>query len=344
MASLFCLPEVTAVFARRLHIPPALGLVAIVAIVAAACGGSASPTQTLTPVASPSASTAGSAVETPTNAAGQSVAATPSSTGLPDFAHVYLLVLENHEAGAIVGSASAPYINSLIAKYGLATNYTGVSHPSQPNYIALFSGSTQGIADDGVHTLSAANLVDQLETKGKTWNVFAQDYPGGCYAGTTNSGSGDGIGAAGSYARKHDPAISFTDIASNPARCARISSLANFDPAAGNFELIVPNDCNDMHSCSIATGDAFLKTFVPRITGSPAFAHSVLFITFDEGTSDVGGGGRVATIVVSPLTPAGFTSATAYNHYSILRTVEDAWGLGCLGKACGVTDMGAFFK
>ncbi len=219
-----------------------------------------------------------------------------------------------------------------------------MTHPSQPNYIALFSGSTQGIADDGVHTISATNLVDQLETKGKTWSVFAQDYPGGCYTGSTKSGSGDGIGAAGYYARKHDPAISFTDIASNPARCARISSLAAFDPAAGNFELIVPNDCNDMHSCSTATGDAFLKAFVPRITGSPDFANSVLFITFDEGTSDIGGGGRVATIVVSPLTPAGFTSATAFSHYSILRTIEDAWGLGCLGKACSATDMGAFFK
>jgi phosphatidylinositol-3-phosphatase len=348
LASIVVQPEVTAVIVRHPLLPPALGLLAIVAVVAAACGGSAASTAmstaTSTPAASPSASIAGSASKSPTNSAGQSVAAVPSSTGLPDFAHVYLLILENHEAGSIVGSASAPYINGLFARYGLATNYTGVSHPSQPNYIALFSGSTQGIADDGVHTLSATNLVDQLETKGKTWNVFAQDYPGGCYAGTTSSGSGDGIGAAGSYARKHDPAISFTDIASNPARCARISSLAGFDPAAGNFELIVPNDCNDMHSCSVATGDAFLKTFVPRITGSPAFADSVLFITFDEGTSDIGGGGRVATVVVSPLTPAGFTSATAYSHYSILRTIEDAWGLGCLGKACGATDMGAFFK
>ena len=338
---------------RRPQMPPAFGLLAIVALVAAACGGGGGATSTprSTPAASPSSSIAGSAVETPTSSVetptispGQSAAATPGSAGLPDFAHVYLLVLENHEAGSIVGSASAPYLNGLIARYGLATNYTGVSHPSQPNYIALFSGSTQGIADDGVHTLSTTNLVDQLETKGKTWNVFAQDYPGGCYAGTTNSGSGDGVGAAGSYARKHDPAISFTDIASNPTRCARISSLAGFDPAAGDFQLIVPNDCNDMHSCSVATGDAFLKTFVPRITGSPAFADSVLFITFDEGTSDIGGGGLVATVVVSPLTPAGFTSATAYSHYSILRTIEDAWGLGCLGKACSATDMGAFFN
>jgi phosphatidylinositol-3-phosphatase len=344
LASIVPQPEVTAVIVRRPQMQPALGLVAIVAVLAAACGGSATSTQPSSSASSPSASVAGSAFETPTNSAGQSAAVASSSTGLPDFAHVYLLVLENHEAGSIVASASAPYINSLIARYGLATDYTGVSHPSQPNYIALFSGSTQGITDDGVHTLSATNLVDQLETKGKTWNVFAQDYPGGCYAGTTNSGSGDGIGVAGSYARKHDPAISFTDIASNPTRCARISSLASFDPAAGNFELIVPNDCNDMHSCSIATGDAFLKTFVPRITSSPAFADSVLFITFDEGTSDIGGGGLVATVVVSPLTSAGFTSATAYSHYSILRTIEDAWGLGCLGKACSATNMGAFFK
>jgi hypothetical protein len=257
---------------------------------------------------------------------------------------VYVLVMENHEYSSVVGSGSAPYLNSLIGKYGLATDYTGVGHPSEPNYIALFSGSTQGVADDGTHNLSATNLADQLEAKGKTWSVFVQDYPGGCFNGSSSGGTGEGIGTAGNYARKHNPAISFTDISSSPSRCARIANFGNFNPAAADFELIVPNDCNDMHSCSIATGDAFLQTFVPRITSSPAFANSALFITFDEGTSSIGGGGRVATVVISSLTRAGFTSATPHDHYSILRTVEDAWGLGCLAKACSAANMGEFFK
>ena len=154
----------------------------------------------------------------------------------------------------------------------------------------------------------------------------------------------DATGSPGTYARKHNPAISFTDIATNPSRCAQISDLSTFDPGAASFELIVPNECNDMHSCPVSTGDAFLRAFVPRITSSPAFAGSVLFITTDEGTTNTGGGGQVATIVASPMVHAGFTSPAPYDHYSLLRTIEDSWGLGCLGQACAATDMAAFFR
>jgi Phosphoesterase family. len=255
-----------------------------------------------------------------------------------------LLVLENEEYASLVGSADAPYLNGLIAKYGLASNYYGVAHPSQPNYLALFSGSTQGVTDDGNHDLTGTNLADQLDAAHKTWSVFAQDYPGGCFAGATKGGAGEGIGAAGSYARKHNPAISFTAISSNPSRCARIANFAAFDPAAADFELIAPNQCNDMHSCPIATGDAFLSTFVPRITSSPAFADSVLFITTDEGKSDSGGGGQVVTVVISPLGKTGFTSAMRHDHYSLLHTIENSWGLSCLAQSCSANDMAEFFK
>jgi hypothetical protein len=295
------------------------------------------------------AACAGVTVESPTTSSsttspspGSTVAAATAS-GLSSFSHVYLIILENEEYGSLVGSPDAPYFNSLIASYGLATNYFGVAHPSQPNYLALFSGSTQGVTDDSNHDVSATNLADQLEAKGKTWAVFAQDYPGDCYTGATKGGKGEGIGAAGSYARKHNPAISFTDISSNPTRCARITNLAAFDPAAANLELIIPNQCNDMHSCPISAGDAFLQAFVPRITSSAAFAGSVLFITFDEGDSNLGGGGHIATLVVSPLVKAGFQSSTMHDHYSLLRTIEDAWGLGCLGQACSANDMAEFF-
>jgi phosphatidylinositol-3-phosphatase len=269
--------------------------------------------------------------------------ASATQAALPQFAHIYVLVLENEEYGSLVGSAKAPFLNGLIAKYGLAMNYNAVAHPSQPNYVALFSGSTQGLADDASHDLPGTNLADQLAAHAKSWAVYAQDYPGNCFTGATNDGSGEGIGSAGTYVRKHNPAISFTDIATDPARCARIMDLSQFDPAATDFSLIVPNECNDMHSCSVSIGDAFLQAFVPRITGSQAFNNSVLFITTDEGTSSKGGGGRVATVVVSPLVSAGFTTAALYDHYSLLRTIEDSWGLGCLGQACSSDNMGEFF-
>jgi acid phosphatase len=266
--------------------------------------------------------------------------ATASGSAVPAFAHVWVLVLENASFATLVGGSADPYYHSLIASYGQATNYFAVGHPSQPNYVALFSGSTQGITDDGTHDISAANLADQLQAHGKTWRVYEQDYPGGCYAGSGSSGPSEGFGVPGSYARKHDPAISFDDVRSDPSRCASITSLAGFDPAAANFELIVPNTCNDMHSCPLATADAFLSAFVPVITASPAFGNSVLFITTDEGTGD----NRVSTLVVSPLAKPGFSSSVRHDHYSLLRTIEDAWGLGCLGQACKTNDMSEFFS
>lgn len=219
----------------------------------------------------------------PTGVPGTTAPSTPTSppgAGLPDFRHIYLLVLENQEYGSIVGNASAPYVNSLIARYGLATAYAAVVHPSEPNYLALFSGSTQGVTDDGVHDLAGSNLADQLDAHGRSWRVFAQNVPGGCHTGASASGGADG---SGTYARKHEPAISFSDIRANATRCGYIADFSHFDPSSADFELIVPNMCNDMHDCSVSSGDAFLRSFVPRIIDSPAFEDSVLFITWDEG-------------------------------------------------------------
>jgi hypothetical protein len=265
-----------------------------------------------------------------------------SSRAIPSLSHIYVIVMENHEYGSIVGNASAPYINSLISRYGLATDYHAVSHPSEPNYLALFSGSTQGVTDDGVHSLAGRNLADQLAAKGKTWRVFAQNVPLGCYNGTTSSGGADG---AGTYARKHEPAISFTNIRTSAVRCARITNFAHFDPAAANFEFIVPNMCNDMHDCSVATGDTWLKGFVPKIlTFLSSHPAGVLILTWDEGSTSLGGGGKVATLVIGPRARAGYRSAIAHNHYSLLRTVENAWGLGCLNHTCQANDLREFFR
>jgi acid phosphatase len=272
------------------------------------------------------------------------VAPTPAdaATAVPSFRHIYLIVMENHEYGSIVGSSHAPYLNSLIRRYGLATNYHGVAHPSEPNYLALFGGSTFSIRDDGTHTISARNLADQLEAHGRTWHVYAQDLPARCSTASAAYGGVDLVGRPGWYARKHEPAISFADIAST-SRCARITRLSGFSPTAASFELIVPNMTDDMHDGSIAEGDAFLRAFVPRITSSAAFADSLLLITWDEGTTSIGGGGHVATLVISPRVPAGRRSSISHSHYSLLRTIEDAWGLGCLAWTCAANDLREFF-
>ncbi len=258
---------------------------------------------------------------------------------MPVFKHIYVIVMENKAYSSIVGSKQAPYLNSLIARYGLATNFYAETHPSEPNYIALTSGGLQGTNSDGHYNLSAPNLFDQIEAAGKTWHVYAQGYPGGCFAGSISAVVVDGPGEAGEYVRKHNPAISYASIGHDPVRCARITHLTGFDPAAADFEFIVPNQINDMHSSSVAAGDAFLKVFVPQITESAAFTGSMVFITWDEGSGPINGGGHIATIALSPGMTPGYRSSTAYTHYSMLRTIEQAWGLPYLGEAATASTM-----
>ncbi len=245
--------------------------------------------------------------------------------------------MENHGLSGILGNGAAPYLNSLIARYGLATDYRAVAHPSEPNYLALFSGSTQGVSDDGVHNIAAGTIADQLDAAGRTWRVFAQNVPPDCFRGYSAGGGPDG---PGTYARKHEPAISFTGVSGNAARCANITDFAHFDPASADYELIIPNMCNDMHDCGVAQGDRFLTGFVPRILDSAAWTQGgVLFITWDEGS----GSEPVATLVIAPGVPAGFRSSVPHDHYSLLRTIEDAWGLPCLANACRANAMAEFF-
>ena len=306
---------------------------AAMAAILAGCGGTAATT---TSAPSASLTTQTPATATALAAASTTVTGTPSPTpgsGMPDFAHIYVIILENKEYGRIVGSSAAPYMNQLIARYGQATNLYAETHPSEPNYIALTSGGLQGTDGDGTYDLSAPSLFDQVAASGRTWHVYAQGYPGGCFKSFQAAPVQDGPGAVGDYVRKHNPAISYTAISGNPARCANITGLSGFDPAAADFEMIIPNEINDMHSSSVQAGDDFLKEFVPQITGSPAFKNSLLVVTFDEGDSNDQGGGHIATILASPdMTPGSHFDGPA-THYSILRTIELAWGMPFLGRA-----------
>jgi hypothetical protein len=287
------------------------------------------PTATPTPAATPTRPNQ----TTHPNPTTQSNPPAPPVGRLPKFSHVYVIIFENKEYSDIVGSSNAPYINSLIARYGLSTNFYAERHPSEPNYIALTSGGTQGITDDGVYDLNVNNLFDQVNASGRTWHAYQQGYPGDCFTGSSSSAVVDGVGKSGAYARRHDPAISYMSISGNAAKCANITNLASFDPAAANFEFITPNMINDMHDGTIADGDNFLKAFLPKITGSAAFANSVVFVTFDEGTTNVGGGGHIVTLAITPNMAPGYKATAAYTHYSMLRTVEEAWGLPHLGSA-----------
>jgi hypothetical protein len=259
--------------------------------------------------------------------------------GQPVFGHAYLIVLENHGYDTVVKGSQMPYLKGLIARGALATNYEAVARPSQPNYIALFAGDTFGIDDSNNHDMDADNLADQLEAKGRTWSVSAENYPGNCFRGATASGGRDGNGT---YARKHNPAISFLSISRNPARCAHIHDLTAFDPADADVQMIIPNLCNDAHDCPLSTADQWLSRIVPKILDSATFKKDgVLFVTFDEAESRQEN--HVPLVAVGPAIRPGTTYPDNANHYALLRTLEDNWGLGCLARACRSSNLGGLF-
>jgi acid phosphatase len=259
---------------------------------------------------------------------------------LPVFSHVVTIIFENHEYNSIIGSPSAPYFNSLARAHGLGTAYDGIMHPSLPNYMALTGGNTVFTTDCAGCTTSAPSIVDQVEQSGRTWRAYLESMASPCLAADS-----------GLYAQKHNPFVHYSGLLHNRSRCEShvvprtplLTDLQNGDLA--HYTWITPNMCNDMHDCSIATGDAWLAKYVPAILASPAWdKNSVLFIVFDEGTSATGGGGRIPFIVVSGRTPAGTTVSAPYNHYNLLATIEQSWGLPRLGRAAGAAVMKEFFR
>ena len=296
---------------------------------------SSSPSST--PAVGPSATPAPTPVPTATPSPRPS--STPAGTGSSAISHVVVVWMENREASAVTTS-SMPYLYGLSQAYGRADAFYAVTHPSLPNYLAFWSGSTQGVTDDGIHDLPGASLSNQLTAAGRSWRIYAQDYPpGGCSTGAAYTGGVDGPGVAGTYARKHDPAMSFTFV-SGSSQCANIQPLGRFDPGV-NVAFVVPNLCNDMHDCSAAQGDAFLRAFLPEVLAAPEWPHTLLVVSFDEGASSVNGGGRVFTMVARQGL-SGVRSSTVHDHYGLLRTIENIFGLPCLNASCGANPLGEF--
>lgn len=247
------------------------------------------------------------------------------------YRHVVLLVLENHGFSEIAGHS--PYLNRLAAACGLATNYRAVAHPSLPNYLALTSGSTHGIASDCTAcTVAAPSLFSQL--KGD-WHAYLEAMPSPGFEGAFS----------GRYAKKHNPAAYYPALASSFARLDVPLAGLRADLARGalsRFSLVVPDLCNDEHDCPPSTGDAWLGKWLPRIFTSPAYrsGRTALFVTYDEGGPD----NRVYTVVASPSVRPHTVVATPFDHYSLLRTVESLLGLPCLARACAAHSMAGPFR
>jgi hypothetical protein len=248
---------------------------------------------------------------------------------IPHFRHVLLVVFENRERSSVAGSRDAPTFAALARRYATLSHYDAVAHPSLPNYLALVSGSTQGIASDCTDcVVSARSLADTLDAAGRTWKTYAEDLPRPGFTGAS----------AGRYAKKHDPFLYFRDVLRSPTRRDRVVPFTQLSGDVArdrlpDFSLLVPDLCDDMHDCSVATGDAWLRAHVVPLLGRPALAGSVVFVLFDEGTSGEGGGGNVEALALGPAVRHGAVFSRPTSHYGLLRTVEQAWGLPLLGRS-----------
>jgi phosphatidylinositol-3-phosphatase len=243
----------------------------------------------------------------------------------------------------VVGSSAAPTFTSLAAACGLATDYHAITHPSLPNYLAATGGSTFGVSDDNPpssHPIGAASIFSQVRSAGREWRSYQESMPAPC-----------ALSDAGTYAVRHNPAAYFTGIRTDCASWdvpmgstssgAFESDLANDRLPA--FTFVTPNLCNDMHDCSVSTGDGWLKAWLPRIVSSPAYGRgrTAVIVTFDE--DDRTAGNLVSTIVVAPSVPAATVSGQAFDHYSLLRTTEEMLGLGQIANAATAASMRSTF-
>ncbi len=263
-----------------------------------------------------------------------STVALSTTAHLPIFKHIFIIIMENKERSSIVDNPEASYVNQLAAQYARANQFYATRKPSLPNYMALTGGDTFNISNDCMDCFVASDsIVTAIEASGRSWKAYMEGMPKPCFVGD----------AGPLYRQKHNPFIYYDNVRNDPARCQKIVPFTQFASdlkanALPNYVWITPDTCNDTHNCPISTGDAWLQKWVPQILASPAWKDKgVLFITYDEGDGltsccTYANGGQIDTLVISPLVQPGFTSNVPYDHYSILRTVEEAWKLPLLGK------------
>jgi hypothetical protein len=302
-----------------------------------------------------------------------SARASASST-IPNFSHIFEIVLENTSYGEIIGSSSAPYINSLPAKGGLATQFYGYTHPSLPNYFVLTAGQDGG-ADPNVYNDCGTNadcpqsfvsLPEKIEASGRTWKSYFQSMQSNCDPNRVWP-----------YTPHLNPFVYYSRLINSGDCNKNVVNASQFytdlsNNTLPNFVWLAPDMCNNGHlwtsnsgSCpnggpytdypeAVGQADAWLAANVPKILASPAYQNNgLLIITWDEGdlstTQDdstccgVANGGHIVTLLLSPSITPGTQKAVSETAYSILRTIEDAWSLTPMANEANFNSMSEFF-
>ncbi len=248
---------------------------------------------------------------------------TPGCAGaaenLPSYSRVVVVVEENHTASSVLGNSDAPFINSLVSGGALMTRSYAVAHPSQPNYLALFAGDTFGVDSNAcpLNLGDAPNLASELIAAGHSFGGFAEGLPA----------EGSPVCTAGGYARKHAPWVNFTNV---PASASKPMGAFTGDGSLPTVSFVVPNLDDDMHDGSIAAGDSWLAAHLSGYANWAKANNSLLIVTWDE--DDDKADNHIATVVYGAGVRPGSYDAPI-NHYSVLSTIQEIFGLPKTGQA-----------
>src|SRR2546425_388994 len=244
-----------------------------------------------------------------------------SSEATGNFDQLVAVLMENKTLNEVYGPA--PYMTQLADQYSFSQGWSSITNPSQPNYIALLGASTFGVSGDGNHpNLNHPTLVDLIETSGHTWNAIAE------------GAGGSGCGLSPPRGEDHFPFLSYTTITSNPARCANLHSGGPTDVVAAlnagtNFIWFTPTDNHNMHDNSVASGDAWIQSWVPGLLTAMAGKKAALILMFDEAYTSPP---YIYMAFSGPAMKLAYKSTASYSHYSLAKLLEDVWGGGNLGQ------------
>jgi acid phosphatase len=244
-----------------------------------------------------------------------------AAAALPRPAHVVIVIEENRSESHIIGNKATPFINALAANGANMAQSFAETHPSEPNYLALFAGSTLGVTKDACPVDGGAtpNLASELLAAGYTFAGYAEGLPA---VGST-------VCSAGKYARKHVPWANFTNVP--PATSLPFSAFPMGNYASlPTVSFVIPNNDDNMHDGSIAQGDAWLSRELSGYANWAIANNSLLILTWDE--DDGGPRNQIPTVIYGAHVQPG-TYNEQINHYSVLSTLEQMYGLPKIGYA-----------
>ena len=257
-----------------------------------------------------------------------SVAKKPSGVVPPD--HIVVVIFENEHRSNVIGNPRAPYLNQLARQGANMTHSYGITHPSQPNYLALFSGTTHGVSSNAcLRRLKKRNLGSQLHRAGLSFTGYAEALPKTGFTGCVH----------GRYQRKHNPWVNFANLPRSSNK--PFSAFPQDYRKLPTVSFVSPDMCNSMHDCSIHTGDRWMKRHFARYAKWAKDHNSLLVVTFDENAG--GSVQPIPTIIVGAgIRPGRY--AERMNHYTLLRTIQKAYGLPPLGRARAVRPLSRIWK